>query len=511
MLGRCVRIARTIRRSFSVEASGGERASTAASGSSRDGGPDTLGRRLLSLIFPKRSAVVTLRKWAEEGRPLRKYGLLRIVRELRKYKRYKHALEICEWMGTQHDIKLVQGDYAVHLDLIAKVRGLGSAEKFFIDLPEQMKGQLTCTSLLHTYVQNKSSAKAEALMDKMLECGYVKGPSPYNHMITLYISTNELEKIPNLFQELKKKTSPDIVTYNLLLNACAIRNDAESAEKIVQELQKTKIMTDWVTHSTLAGIYINSHLFEKARGALKEMEKRVSQKERVAYCSLITLYTNLISKDDVYRIWNKMKSTFRKMNDAEYTCMISSLVKLGDIREAENLYYEWESISGSHDARIPNLLLAEYIKENTMDKAEKFHEFTAQRGIVPCYSTWEILARGYLSAKNMDKVLDCMKNGLSSVKKWEPNIEIIEAIFNDLEIFGDTKGAERFLVILRNAGHVTTDIYNSLLRTYAKAGVMPLIVAERMRKDNVELDDETHRLLRMTSKLCIGEASSILS
>ena len=59
------------------------------------GGGDTLGRRLLSLIYPKRSAIVVLRRWAEEGKPmLQKYQLNRVVRELRNYGRFKHALEV---------------------------------------------------------------------------------------------------------------------------------------------------------------------------------------------------------------------------------------------------------------------------------------------------------------------------------------------------------------------------------------------------------------------------------
>lgn len=57
-------------------------------------GRDSLGRRLLSLIYPKRSALVVLRKWAEEGKTIQKYQLNRVVRELRKYKRFKHALEV---------------------------------------------------------------------------------------------------------------------------------------------------------------------------------------------------------------------------------------------------------------------------------------------------------------------------------------------------------------------------------------------------------------------------------
>jgi len=60
----------------------------------RGGGRDTLGRRLLSLVYSKRSAVIAIRKWKEEGHTVRKYELNRIVRELRKLKRYKHALEV---------------------------------------------------------------------------------------------------------------------------------------------------------------------------------------------------------------------------------------------------------------------------------------------------------------------------------------------------------------------------------------------------------------------------------
>lgn len=61
-------------------------------------GRDTLGRRLLSLVYPKRSAVIAINKWKEEGNTARKYELNRIVRELRKLKRYKHALEV----GSSH-------------------------------------------------------------------------------------------------------------------------------------------------------------------------------------------------------------------------------------------------------------------------------------------------------------------------------------------------------------------------------------------------------------------------
>ncbi|KAK5774314.1 pentatricopeptide repeat-containing protein At4g02820, mitochondrial-like [Gossypium arboreum] len=462
---------------------------------------NTLGRRLIGLVYPKHSAVATIQKWKEEGRTVRKYELNRVVRELRKLKRYKHALEICEWMRLQKDIKLLPGDYAIHLDLIAKNRGLDSAEKFFEDLPDKMRDQATYTALLHTYVQNKLSGKAEALMKKMSDCGFAKYPLPYNHMLSLYISEGKLEKVPEIVKELKKNASPDIFTYNLLLSVCASQNDIEAAGKIFVELKEAKIEPDWVTFSALTNLYIRGKQFDKAMCTLKEMEKMATRENRVVYPSLISLYTNMGDKDGVHRIWKKMKSCFRKMSNAEYTCAISSLAKLGEFGEAEKLYNEWESVSGSGDARVPNIILAAYINGDRIEMAENFYRQIAQKGSSLCYTAWELLTRGYLKKQEMEKVLDCFKQGVSNVKKWNPNDKLVGEVLKQLEELGDTEGLEKLLVILRNAGRLSTMVYNSLLRGYANAGKMPLVVAERMEKDSVPMDEETHELLRLTSKM----------
>ncbi|XP_023515289.1 pentatricopeptide repeat-containing protein At4g02820, mitochondrial isoform X1 [Cucurbita pepo subsp. pepo] len=482
----------------------------AASGSSgtSGGGRDTLGRRLMSLAFPKRSAVIAIRKWQEEGHTVRKYELNRIVRELRKLKRYKHALEICEWMTLQKDMKLLPGDYAVQLDLISKIRGLSSAEKFFVDLPDKMRGQSAYTALLHVFVQNNLSEKAEALMAKMSEFGFLKSPLSFNHMLSLHIANKRLEKVPALVQELKKNTKPDVVTYNLLLNVCTLQNDVEAAENIFLEMKNAKIEPDWVSFSTLANLYSKQQLTEKAASTLKNMEKMASKRNRISFSSLLSLYTNLGDKDGVCRIWKKMNSSFRKMNDSEYMCMISSLVKLDKLEEAEKLYTEWESVSGTGDTRVPNILLAAYINKNQTKQAESFYDRMTLKGIVPSYTTWELLTWGYLKENQMEKVLQFFKNAVGSVKKWNADERLVKGVCKRLEEQGNFEGAEQLLIILRNAGHVDTEIYNSLLRTYAKAGKMPLIVAERMEQDNVQLNEESRELLKLTSKMCVSEVSS---
>ncbi|KAK8952830.1 Pentatricopeptide repeat-containing protein [Platanthera guangdongensis] len=477
---------------------------------SRGGGSHTLGRRLLSLIYPKRSAVIALRKWADEGKSIQKYQLNRVVRELRKYKRFKHALEICEWMRSETDIKLLPGDYAVHLDLIAKVRGLSSAEKFFEDLPDGMKTQSTATALLHIYAQNKIAAKAESLFQQMSSNGFLTCSLPYNHMLTLYASTGELKKIPEVIKQLKKNASPNEFTYNIWLTSCAEKGDLEGAEEAMADMVKHKVAGDRVTFSILANIYIKSGDAIKARDALQKMEIRVSRKDRAAFCYLISMYTALSDVENVRRIWRKMKMMFRKLCDAEYKSVLTSLLKFDLADEAERIYAEWESAPspGTRDSRVSNALIAYYAK-NDMNKAEEFYERVTGAGIRPNYSCWESLALGYLRSNKMEKVLRCLKEALSSLTKWEPNAELVRSVFEGLETAGDAEGGERFLVMLRDAGYVTTEIYNCLLRTYARSQTMPLIVGERMKRDGVAMDEETERLLELTSKFRVGSSASL--
>ncbi|BAH95717.1 Os12g0531500 [Oryza sativa Japonica Group] len=221
--------------------------------------------------------------------------------------------------------------------------------------------------------------------------------------------------------------------------------------------------------------------------------------------------TSLSDRGNLDRVWRKMRETFRKFSDTEYKCMLTSLTRFGDIAEAESFYSEWESASGTRDSRIPNTILAFYIKNGMMEKAEGFLDHIVQKGVKPSYSTWELFVWGYLSDGRMDKVLECLKKALSCLEKWDPNPQLATAIYSQIEEKGDIEAAEKLLVMFREAGYVTTEIYNSVLRTYAKAELMPLIVDERMDQDKVSMDDETRSLLRLTSKYPIGEVSTLMS
>ncbi|KAM1030484.1 hypothetical protein ACFX2C_034388 [Malus domestica] len=61
-------------------------------------GSDDLKSRVLRLRQPKRSATNVLQRWVSEGNQISISGLRQISKDLSKSHRYKHALEISEWM-----------------------------------------------------------------------------------------------------------------------------------------------------------------------------------------------------------------------------------------------------------------------------------------------------------------------------------------------------------------------------------------------------------------------------
>ncbi|KAF2292002.1 hypothetical protein GH714_000105 [Hevea brasiliensis] len=89
-------------------------------------------RRISLMERPELGAGTVLNEMEKDGKKLTKWELCRVVKELRKFKRHKQALEVYDWMNNREErFRLSASDAAIQLDLIAKVRGVSAAEDFF--------------------------------------------------------------------------------------------------------------------------------------------------------------------------------------------------------------------------------------------------------------------------------------------------------------------------------------------------------------------------------------------
>ncbi|KAF8413888.1 hypothetical protein HHK36_001882 [Tetracentron sinense] len=457
---------------------------------------DTLFKRISPAGDPRVSIVPVLDKWIEEGRTVNREDLQTMIKQMRAYGRFTHALEISHWMSDRRYFNLSPGDIAVRLDLISKVHGVEQAEKYFSNIPEQVKAFQVYGALLNCYANKKSVEKAEAIMQKMRELGFIKRTLPYNVLLNLYSQMGKQEKLDALLQEMEEKgICYDKFTFNIRISAYAAASDVEGLEKIIKRMEvDPQVILDWTTYAVVANAYIKAGLVDKALAMLKKSEELVTVKRRSAYNFFLTLYAGTGKKDELYRVWNLIKTT-EKVYNTTYICMISSLVKLDDINGAEKILEDWESDHTFYDFRVPNVLIAAYCKKGSIEKAEVLIKRAIGRGKKPNASTWNHLATGYLEGNQILKAVEMMKKAiLASQPGWKPNRVTLAACLECLKGKGDVEGAEELVRLLRAHDSFPIDVHDRLLN-YIKDGKPGSSALNQMKGDDLDSGGETHGIL----------------
>ncbi|KAG9454424.1 hypothetical protein H6P81_007328 [Aristolochia fimbriata] len=430
----------------------------------------SLYRKITVVEDRKFGASFVLNLWEEEQGRIYKWTLCRVVRELRKFQCYKQALEVYEWMTQQRQrFRLNSSDIAIQLDLISKVHDISATEEFFHKLPEVSKDMRSYGALLNAYVRANMREKAETTLEKMKNAGFATHALSYNVMMTLYMNLKEHQKALSVVSEMTENgIKLDLYTYNIWITICAELGRLEEMEQVAEKMKSDiNVIPNWTTYSTLASMYIKFGLFEKAEKCLKDVELRMTGRDRTPYHYLISLYSSIGKKEDVYRIWNSYKSFPRILNLGYFT-MISSLVKLRDIEGAEAIYEEWVSVKSKYDPRIGNILLRWYIRQGLVEKAEKFIGQIKEIGGKTNQTSWELLAEGYMRKEEISKALSCMREAslIKSPLRWRPKPANVAALLNLCKQKSDPQSVETLVELLKKLDCLHMDPYESLLRAY---------------------------------------------
>ncbi|KAL2478309.1 Pentatricopeptide repeat-containing protein [Forsythia ovata] len=423
-------------------------------------------KRISMMENPQMGSASVLNQVESEGKNLSKWELCRVVKELRKFRRYKYALEVYEWMNNRGEkYRITSSDTAIQLDLIAKVHGISSAEEYFMKLPDALKDKRIYGALLNSYVRAGIREKAESLIGKMRNRGYASHALPFNVMMTLYMKLKDYEKVESLISEMMEKNiSLDIYSYNIWLSSRGSQGSLEKLEQAFEQMQlDTTINPNWTTFSTMATMYIKLGKLGKAEDCLKKIETRITGRDRIPYHYLISLYGSLGNKEEVHRVWRIYKATFTTMPNLGYHAVIASLVRLDDVEGAEKIYDEWLLVKSVYDPRIGNLLLSSYVRKGLSEKAETFFDQMIEAGGKPSSMTWEILSEHHIKSRRISDALSCLKNAVSAggSRGWRPKPVNVSSILKISEQEADMASKDALLEVLRQVGCLDDEVYMS--------------------------------------------------
>ncbi|KAL1201791.1 Pentatricopeptide repeat-containing protein [Cardamine amara subsp. amara] len=440
----------------------------------------TLYSKISPLGNPKSSVYPELQNWVQCGKKVSVAELIRIVHDLRRRKRFLHALEVSKWMNETGVCVFSPTEHAVHLDLIGRVHGFVTAEEYFVNLKEQYKNDKTYGALLNCYVRQQNVEKSLLHFQKMKEMGFTSSSLTYNNIMCLYTNIGQHEKVPGVLDEMKKdNVAPDNYSYRICINAFGAMYDLERIGMILRDMERQRDITmDWNTYAVAAKFYIDGGDCEKAIELLKMSENRLEKKDGEGYNHLITLYARLGNKTE-------------------------SLVKIDALKEAEDVLSEWGSSGNCYDFRVPNTVIRGYAGKGMEEKAEAILEDLARRGKATTPDSWELVATAYAEKGVLDNAYKCLKTALDievGNRKWRPGLKLVRSVLSWLGDEGSSKEVESFVASLRNCIDVNKQMYHALIKADIREGGSNVdTLLQRMKDDKIEADEETTAILSSRS------------
>ncbi|XP_076938724.1 pentatricopeptide repeat-containing protein At5g09450, mitochondrial-like [Bidens hawaiensis] len=349
-----------------------------------ESGGDDLKSRIFRLRLPKRSATNVIDKWINEGRQVSVHDLRRISKDLRKSNRFKHALELSEWMVSHEGFELSDSDYAIRIDLLTKVFGIDAAERYFESLPLNAKTNESYTALLHSYAASKLTSKAENLYERMKESNLPLTAITYNELMTLYMSVGQVEKVSSVVTELKSQNVvPDIFTFNLWISSCASCLNIDEVRNILDEMSGHECGSseNWERYVKLVKIYLASgQLLNSEVNSVVESEKGITQREWISYDFLMILHSALGNKGTLDRIWKSLRMINQKMISRNYACILSAYMMLGYFNEVEKVLNQWNtSATTDFDVSVCDRVLKAFQEVGLFQIAEAFRVLLSEK------------------------------------------------------------------------------------------------------------------------------------
>ncbi|KAM0947914.1 putative tetratricopeptide-like helical domain superfamily, pentacotripeptide-repeat region of PRORP [Dioscorea sansibarensis] len=432
---------------------------------------------------PHSSVDSTLDKWVEEGNALGRGEIAVVVLNLRKRRLYVKALQFVTWLKANKRLEFAERDYASHLDLIAKVRGLQKAEKYIEKIPTSFRGEIIYRTLLANCVSSTNVKKAEEAYKKIRELGLPITTFTCNQLLLLYKRVDRKKISDVLLMMEKENIKPTRFTYKLLIDSKGRSNDISGMEQIVDAMKAEGIEPDKTIQAMIAKHYMFVGLNEKAESVVKEIEGNEINKNRNSCKVLLPLYAALGKTEDVTRIWKVCEAN---PHPDECLAAIEAWGKLGHVENAEKIFDDMMNTSKKLSSKYYNALLNVYANQKFLSKGKELAKRMADNGCRIGPLTWDVLVRMYAESGEVEKAELILEKATAQSSKIRPLYNSYMILLDRYAEEGDIHNAEKIFLRLRKTGYVgRMRQYQSLLQAYIIAKTPAYGFRERLKADNI--------------------------
>merc|ERR1719486_989537 len=184
------------------------------------------------------------------------------------------------------------------------------------------------SSLVKGFAQRKEIHRAMELYDQLsgdpVACNLVT----YNTLIDIYARVGDMEKVSKMFRDMcTRGVDPDLITYSTVIKGYCVQGDLEQALQLFTLMRKQGITPDGILFNSILDGCARKKMRTLMEKVLADMEESKVAPSNFTLSILIKLYGRL---GDVERAFKVVETYPKKygfdLNATVYTCLMSTCI-----------------------------------------------------------------------------------------------------------------------------------------------------------------------------------------
>jgi len=328
----------------------------------------------------------------------------------------KAALEVFEWMQLQGWCKLDPHLYTTVIYTLGNSGCLHLAEQIFADLEgtKVKKDTVLYNALLHARSKAGQVQAVLDLFDAMKEESCRPNLITFNTVMDMFVKEGVgLAKVISVFKQMcKQGVQPDVVSYDILLAACATGDHVKEAQHLYEAMKKRGVKPTVITYTSLIAVYANTGDCRAALQVFNEMLTAKCNPNVVTFTAIINACGRGGNVEEAQTIFEAMKEFGVKPNVMTYNAMIDVYRKHGEHKLAQLTFQEMIQ-AGLQPTNVSfTCLMSSFKAAGAYDEVVHIYESAKQSSLLCSVQTYTEALDACVKSKNLagvTRIMDDMR------------------------------------------------------------------------------------------------------
>ncbi|OVA19078.1 Pentatricopeptide repeat [Macleaya cordata] len=214
----------------------------------------------------------------------------------------------------------------------------------------------------------------------------------YSKLIDAHAVDNRIEDAERILKKMTEKgIEPDILTSTILVNMYSKANNLDRAKEAFEGLRSQGFQPDMRTYKSMIMAYVNAGQPKLGESLMRDMEVKDIKPTKDIYMALLRSFSERGEAESADRIFSAMRYAHIQLNLESGTLLVEAYGHAGYPDQARNKFDNMIGLGHRPDDRCTASMIAAYEKKNLLDKALNLLLQLEKDGFEPGIATYTVL------------------------------------------------------------------------------------------------------------------------